>query len=135
MQTGLPSVNIVDVNSIVVTVEQLLHVFLLRHRKSMSTSIHFALYGEILLKIALVRQQMDKLAWYEMDSVKMRSEVLRLLGKLLCPCLCFKVLPDYLKALLSVVPQGKPSEQHMQQIARLAALQHRAKDTIYLPTL
>ncbi|XP_026210607.1 unconventional myosin-XV [Anabas testudineus] len=46
-----------------------------------------------------------------------------------------QVLPDYLKALLSVVPQGKASEQHLQQIARLAALQHRAKDTIYLPTL
>uniref|UniRef100_A0A3P8PMD9 Myosin XVAa n=1 Tax=Astatotilapia calliptera TaxID=8154 RepID=A0A3P8PMD9_ASTCA len=46
-----------------------------------------------------------------------------------------QVLPDYLKALLSVVPQGKPSEQHLQQITRLAALQHRAKDTIYLPTL
>ncbi|XP_029945692.1 LOW QUALITY PROTEIN: unconventional myosin-XV [Salarias fasciatus] len=46
-----------------------------------------------------------------------------------------QVLPDYLKALLSVVPQGKASEQHQQQLARLAALQHRAKDTIYLPTL
>uniref|UniRef100_A0A672YL69 Myosin XVAa n=1 Tax=Sphaeramia orbicularis TaxID=375764 RepID=A0A672YL69_9TELE len=46
-----------------------------------------------------------------------------------------QVLPDYLKALLSVIPQGKASEQHLQQIARLAALQHRAKDTIYLPTL
>ncbi|XP_038136248.1 unconventional myosin-XV [Cyprinodon tularosa] len=46
-----------------------------------------------------------------------------------------QVLPDYLKALLGVVPQGKPSDQHMQQIARLAALQHRAKDAIYLPTL
>uniref|UniRef100_I3KF02 Myosin XVA n=1 Tax=Oreochromis niloticus TaxID=8128 RepID=I3KF02_ORENI len=46
-----------------------------------------------------------------------------------------QVLPDYVKALLSVVPQGKPSEQHLQQITRLAALQHRAKDTIYLPTL
>ncbi|XP_038551772.1 unconventional myosin-XV [Micropterus salmoides] len=46
-----------------------------------------------------------------------------------------QVLPDYLKALLSVVPQGKASEQHLQQIARLAALQHRAKDTVYLPTL
>lgn len=46
-----------------------------------------------------------------------------------------KVLPDYLKALLNVVPQGKASDQHLQQIARLAALQHRAKDTIYLPTL
>ncbi|XP_049926298.1 unconventional myosin-XV [Epinephelus moara] len=46
-----------------------------------------------------------------------------------------QVLPDYLKALLSVVPQGKASDQHLQQIARLAALQHRAKDTIYLPTM
>ncbi|XP_027140664.1 unconventional myosin-XV [Larimichthys crocea] len=46
-----------------------------------------------------------------------------------------QVLPDYLKALLTVVPQGKASDQHLQQIARLAALQHRAKDTIYLPTL
>uniref|UniRef100_A0A087XND3 Myosin XVA n=1 Tax=Poecilia formosa TaxID=48698 RepID=A0A087XND3_POEFO len=46
-----------------------------------------------------------------------------------------QVLPDYLKALLGVVPQGKPSDQHMQQIARLGALQHRAKDAIYLPTL
>lgn len=46
-----------------------------------------------------------------------------------------KVLPDYLKALLTVVPQGQPSEQHLQQIARLAALQHRAKDAVYLPTL
>ncbi|XP_054616352.1 unconventional myosin-XV isoform X2 [Dunckerocampus dactyliophorus] len=46
-----------------------------------------------------------------------------------------QVLPDYLKALLSVVPQGKASEQHLQQIARLAALQHRAKDTTYLPTI
>ncbi|KAK9534679.1 hypothetical protein VZT92_007109 [Zoarces viviparus] len=46
-----------------------------------------------------------------------------------------QVLPDYLKALLSVVPHGKASDPHMQQIARLAALQHRAKDTVYLPTL
>ncbi|KAK5885272.1 hypothetical protein CesoFtcFv8_019000 [Champsocephalus esox] len=46
-----------------------------------------------------------------------------------------QVLPDYLKALLSVVPQAKASDQHLQQIARLAALQHRAKDTVYLPTL
>uniref|UniRef100_A0A1A8L522 Myosin XVAa n=1 Tax=Nothobranchius pienaari TaxID=704102 RepID=A0A1A8L522_9TELE len=46
-----------------------------------------------------------------------------------------QVLPDYLKGLLSVVPPGKPSEQHVQQISRLAALQHRAKDSVYLPTL
>ncbi|KAM6957849.1 unconventional myosin-XV [Aplochiton taeniatus] len=46
-----------------------------------------------------------------------------------------QVLPDYLKALLSLVPQGKASEQQLQQVARLAALQHRAKDSLYLPTL
>ncbi|KAM8825452.1 unconventional myosin-XV-like isoform 1-T1 [Synchiropus picturatus] len=46
-----------------------------------------------------------------------------------------QVLPDYLKALLTVVPQGKASEPHLQQLARLASLQHRAKDTIYLPTI
>ncbi|XP_034395181.1 unconventional myosin-XV [Cyclopterus lumpus] len=46
-----------------------------------------------------------------------------------------QVLPDYLKALLSVVPQGQASDPHLQQIARLAALQHRAKDTIYLPAI
>uniref|UniRef100_A0A8C2Z3M1 MyTH4 domain-containing protein n=1 Tax=Cyclopterus lumpus TaxID=8103 RepID=A0A8C2Z3M1_CYCLU len=38
-----------------------------------------------------------------------------------------QVLPDYLKALLSVVPQGQASDPHLQQIARLAALQHRPR--------
>ncbi|XP_042169527.1 unconventional myosin-XV-like [Oncorhynchus tshawytscha] len=46
-----------------------------------------------------------------------------------------QVLPDYLKALLSVVPQSKASEQQLQQLAKLAALQHRAKDTVFLPTI
>ncbi|XP_077940214.1 unconventional myosin-XV isoform X2 [Gasterosteus aculeatus] len=46
-----------------------------------------------------------------------------------------QVLPDYLKALMSVVPHGKASDPQLQQIARLSALQHRAKDTVYLPTL
>ncbi|MBN3312141.1 MYO15 protein, partial [Atractosteus spatula] len=46
-----------------------------------------------------------------------------------------QVLPDYLKALLNVVPQGKVSEQQLQQVSKLAALQHRAKDSIYLPTV
>uniref|UniRef100_A0A9J7WWJ1 Myosin XVAa n=1 Tax=Cyprinus carpio carpio TaxID=630221 RepID=A0A9J7WWJ1_CYPCA len=45
-----------------------------------------------------------------------------------------QVSPDYLKGLLSVVPQGKASEQQLQQVSKLAALQHRAKDSIYLPT-
>ncbi|XP_067317844.1 unconventional myosin-XV [Anolis sagrei] len=43
-----------------------------------------------------------------------------------------QVLPDYLKGLFNTIP---PSEQQFQQVSRLAALQHRAKDRIYLPTL
>ncbi|XP_037391428.1 unconventional myosin-XV [Pygocentrus nattereri] len=46
-----------------------------------------------------------------------------------------QVAPDYLKGLFSVVPQGKTSEQQLQQVSKLAALQHRAKDSIYLPTI
>ncbi|XP_029603581.1 unconventional myosin-XV isoform X1 [Salmo trutta] len=46
-----------------------------------------------------------------------------------------QVLPDYLKALLSVVPQSKASEQQLQQMSKLGALQHRAKDTVFLPTI
>uniref|UniRef100_A0A673IR59 Unconventional myosin-XV-like n=1 Tax=Sinocyclocheilus rhinocerous TaxID=307959 RepID=A0A673IR59_9TELE len=45
-----------------------------------------------------------------------------------------QVSPDYLKGLLNAVPQGKASEQQLQQVSKLAALQHRAKDSIYLPT-
>ncbi|KAJ3601061.1 hypothetical protein NHX12_032034 [Muraenolepis orangiensis] len=36
-----------------------------------------------------------------------------------------QVLPDFLKTLMSVVPQGTGSDQQLQQISRLAALQHR----------
>ncbi len=46
-----------------------------------------------------------------------------------------QVLPDYLKGLLNVVPQGKISEQQFNQFAKLAALQHRAKDSLYTPTM
>ncbi|XP_067238478.1 unconventional myosin-XV isoform X1 [Chanodichthys erythropterus] len=46
-----------------------------------------------------------------------------------------QVSPDYLKGLLNVVPQGKASEQQFQQVSKLAALQHRAKDSLYLPTI
>ncbi|XP_066433961.1 unconventional myosin-XV [Eleutherodactylus coqui] len=45
-----------------------------------------------------------------------------------------QVLPDYLKGLFNVFSHAKPTEQQFQQIARLAALQHRAKDSVYLPT-
>lgn len=46
-----------------------------------------------------------------------------------------QVSPDYLKGLLNVVPQGKASEQQLQQVSKLAALQHRAKDSLYLPSI
>ncbi|XP_019397686.1 PREDICTED: unconventional myosin-XV [Crocodylus porosus] len=46
-----------------------------------------------------------------------------------------QVLPDYLKGLFNVFPPVKPSDQQLQQIAKLAALQHRAKDSLYLPTV
>ncbi|KAG7460008.1 hypothetical protein MATL_G00216600 [Megalops atlanticus] len=46
-----------------------------------------------------------------------------------------QILPDYLKALLNVLPQGNVSEQQFQQLSKLAALQHRSKDSIYLPTI
>lgn len=46
-----------------------------------------------------------------------------------------QVTPDYLKALLNVVPQGRLSEQQLQQVSKLAALQHRVKDTLSLPSL
>ncbi|XP_018424807.1 PREDICTED: unconventional myosin-XV [Nanorana parkeri] len=45
-----------------------------------------------------------------------------------------QVLPDYLKGLFNVFTHAKPTEQQFQQISRLAALQHRAKDSVYLPT-
>ncbi|CAH2307725.1 unconventional myosin-XV [Pelobates cultripes] len=46
-----------------------------------------------------------------------------------------QVLPDYLKGLFNVLSHMKPTEQQFQQISRLAALQHRAKDSVYLPTV
>uniref|UniRef100_A0A287ALF1 Unconventional myosin-XV n=2 Tax=Sus scrofa TaxID=9823 RepID=A0A287ALF1_PIG len=46
-----------------------------------------------------------------------------------------QVLPDYLKGLFSSTPPGRPSEQQLQQVSKLAALQHRAKDHFYLPSV
>ncbi|XP_077591330.1 unconventional myosin-XV [Stigmatopora nigra] len=63
------------------------------------------------------------------------SLALKLDNELYVTMLYNQVLPDYLKALLSVVSLTKASEQHLQQLARLAALQHRAKDAINLPII
>ncbi|XP_023814203.1 unconventional myosin-XV-like [Oryzias latipes] len=46
-----------------------------------------------------------------------------------------QILPDYRKGLLNVLPQGKVSDQQFHQISKLAALQHRAKDGIFTPSI
>ncbi|XP_014645274.1 PREDICTED: unconventional myosin-XV [Ceratotherium simum simum] len=46
-----------------------------------------------------------------------------------------QVLPDYLKGLFSSVPASRPSEQQLQQVSKLASLQHRAKDHLFLPSV
>ncbi|XP_061848080.1 unconventional myosin-XV [Colius striatus] len=45
-----------------------------------------------------------------------------------------QVLPDYLKGLFTILPPARPGEHHFPQVAKLAALQHRAKDHHHLPT-
>lgn len=51
------------------------------------------------------------------------------------PRCSLQVLPDYLKGLFSSVPASQPSEQLLQQVSKLASLQHRAKDHFYLPSV
>ncbi|KAG7269437.1 hypothetical protein CRUP_032291 [Coryphaenoides rupestris] len=46
-----------------------------------------------------------------------------------------QVLPDYRKGLLNVLPRGKVSDQQFHQISKLASLQHRAKDIIFIPSI
>ncbi|XP_041839844.1 unconventional myosin-XV isoform X2 [Melanotaenia boesemani] len=46
-----------------------------------------------------------------------------------------QILPDYRKGLLNVLPHGKVSDQQFHQISKLAALQHRAKDIIFIPSI
>ncbi|XP_064887354.1 unconventional myosin-XV isoform X1 [Columba livia] len=46
-----------------------------------------------------------------------------------------QVLPDYLKGLFTVLPPARPGEQHFPHVAKLAALQHRAKDRHHVPTV
>ncbi|KAM9693550.1 unconventional myosin-XV [Trichechus inunguis] len=46
-----------------------------------------------------------------------------------------QVLPDYLKGLFSSMLPSRPSEQQLQQVSKLALLQHRTKDHFYLPNV
>ncbi|XP_036068960.1 unconventional myosin-XV [Oryzias melastigma] len=89
---------------------------------------------EYILDIATEAEQVDAnySLWFRRV---IWSLALKLDNELYVTMLYNQILPDYLKALLSVVPPGKASDQHLQQLARLAALQHRAKDSIYLPTI
>ncbi|XP_051488212.1 LOW QUALITY PROTEIN: unconventional myosin-XV [Apus apus] len=45
-----------------------------------------------------------------------------------------QVLPDYLKGLFTILPPARLGEQHFPHVAKLAALQHRAKDRHHVPT-
>ncbi|XP_054991733.1 unconventional myosin-XV [Sorex araneus] len=46
-----------------------------------------------------------------------------------------QVLPDYLKGLFSSMPARQPSQLQLQQVSKLASLQHRAQDHFYLPSV
>uniref|UniRef100_G3PWG5 Myosin XVAb n=1 Tax=Gasterosteus aculeatus TaxID=69293 RepID=G3PWG5_GASAC len=46
-----------------------------------------------------------------------------------------QILPDYRKGLLNVLTLGKVSDQQFHQISKLAALQHRAKDVAFIPSI
>lgn len=46
-----------------------------------------------------------------------------------------QVLPDYQKGLFSSMPASRPSEQQLQQVSKLALLQHRAKGHSHLPSV
>ncbi|XP_032896838.1 unconventional myosin-XV [Amblyraja radiata] len=45
-----------------------------------------------------------------------------------------QIVADYLKGLFHVLSQEMTSDSKLQQMSKLAALQHRAKDGLYLPT-
>ncbi|XP_067912868.1 unconventional myosin-XV [Heterodontus francisci] len=46
-----------------------------------------------------------------------------------------QIVPDFLKGLLHTLTQDMMSDSQLQQVSKLAALQHRAKDSLYLPTI
>ncbi|XP_069763279.1 unconventional myosin-XV isoform X2 [Narcine bancroftii] len=46
-----------------------------------------------------------------------------------------QIVADYVKGLFHVLSRETISENKLQQVSKLAALQHRAKDSIYLPAI
>ncbi|MGH0146831.1 UNVERIFIED_CONTAM: hypothetical protein FKN15_034841 [Acipenser sinensis] len=98
-----------------------------RHLKIKTCSVALDVIEELCYEMALHRP--EALDEYAIFVVTNRGK------RIHSPSRVHEVLPDYLKALLIVLPQGKVSEPQLQQVSKLAALQHRAKDSIYLPTV
>uniref|UniRef100_A0A1A8A0H6 Myosin XVAb n=1 Tax=Nothobranchius furzeri TaxID=105023 RepID=A0A1A8A0H6_NOTFU len=46
-----------------------------------------------------------------------------------------QILPDYRKGLLNILSHGNVSDQQFHQISKLAALQQRAKDIVFVPSI
>ncbi|KAL8175330.1 UNVERIFIED_CONTAM: hypothetical protein K2H54_019756 [Gekko kuhli] len=89
---------------------------------------------EYILDVVMEMEQVDSnyMFWYRRV---IWSQPLKFDNELYVTMHYNQVLPDYLKGLFNTLPSVKLTEQQFQQISKLAALQHRAKDSVYLPTL
>ncbi|XP_042293750.1 unconventional myosin-XV [Sceloporus undulatus] len=89
---------------------------------------------EYILDVALEMENMESsyMFWYRRV---IWAQPLKFDNELYVTMHYNQVLPDYLKGLFNIIPPMKPTEQQLQQVSRLAALQHRAKDSVYLPAL
>ncbi|XP_043925992.1 unconventional myosin-XV [Protopterus annectens] len=89
---------------------------------------------EYILDVATEIEQVDSNFMFWFRRV-IWSQSLRFENELFVTMHYNQVLPDYLKGLLNIIPRGKASDPQLQQISKLTALQHRAKDSVYLPTI
>nr|XP_042709871.1 unconventional myosin-XV [Chrysemys picta bellii] len=89
---------------------------------------------EYILDVATEMEQVDNsyMFWYRRV---IWTQPLKFDNELYVTMHYNQVLPDYLKGLFNILPPLQPSEQQCQQVSKLAALQHRAKDSMYLPTI
>ncbi|KAM7152514.1 unconventional myosin-XV [Macrochelys suwanniensis] len=89
---------------------------------------------EYILDVATEMEQVDSsyMFWYRRV---IWTQPLKFDNELYVTMHYNQVLPDYLKGLFNILPPLQPSEQQCQQVSKLAALQHRAKDSMYLPTI